>query len=144
MPTGEINTPKQKNISLRAVELNRQAYGETNFRTLVAQGNLAGVYYTQRYYDRAETILRQVVDGYALELPDHLNLGIAKIKLARTLARTKKFKEAESQALAGYEIVKKHKHPDWIKDARSTLVLIYEGLKDAEKVKIFSAPLQEP
>jgi serine/threonine-protein kinase len=129
---------------LRTVELNRQAYGETNFRTLVAQGNLAGVYYTQHYYDRAESTLRQVVNGYALESPDHLNLGIAKIKLGRALARTKKFKEAESQALAGYEIVKKHKSQSWIKDARATLVIIYEGLSDSEKVKIFSAPLQEP
>jgi len=129
---------------LRTVELNRKAYGETNFRTLVALGNLAGVYYSQRYYDRAVTTFRQVVDGYAHESPVHLNLGIAKIKFGRALARNNKFKEAERQALAGYEIVKKHKSQAWIKDARATLVIIYEGSRDSEKVKLYSAPLQEP
>jgi serine/threonine-protein kinase len=128
----------------RAAELNRKAYGAKNFRTLVALANVAGVYYTKKDFARAESMLREVVDGYAQDSPDHLNMGIARIKLGRVLAKQKKFKEAESQTLAGYEIATKQKSQAWIKDARNVLVMVYEGLGEPEKAKSYREPAAQP
>lgn len=128
----------------RAAELNRKAYGAKNFRTLVAMANLAGVYYTKKDFARAESTLREVVDGYAQDSPDHLNMAIARIKLGRVLAKQKKYREAESQTLTGYEIATKQNSQPWIKDARSVLVIIYDGLGEPEKAKSYRDPAAQP
>ena len=128
----------------RAADLNRKAYGAKNFRTLVAMANLAGVYYTKKDFARAESTLREVVDGYAQDSSDHLNMAIARIKLGRVLAKEKKYREAESQTLAGYEVATKQKSKPWIKDARGVLVIIYEGLGEPDKAKSYREPAAQP
>src|SRR6202008_405512 len=86
---------------LSAYELNRAVYGENHFRTITAMSNLAGVYFKQKDYARAVKTLREVVDKYAAISPDHLNTGIARIKLGRALMGEHEYKEAEAQTLAG-------------------------------------------
>ena len=88
---------------------------------------------------RAESILREVVERYAKISPDHLNTGLARIKLGRTLLQQQRYREAEAQILAGYEIAMKQTNPSvvWLQDARKDLVTIYEALNEPEKAARF-------
>lgn len=127
----------------RAAELNMKTYGEKHFRTVTAMSNLAVVYYKRGDFVRAESTLRKVVEGYTAISPEHLNTAIGHIKLAGVLAAQRRFKEAELEGLAGYEIALKNPSATWIKIARETLVEIYDGLKDSEKARIYRELIQK-
>lgn len=124
---------------LRVAELNRAVYGDDHFRTITAMSNLASVYMQRKDFTRAESILRDVVERYAKISPDHLNTGLARIKLGRALIQLHRYREAETEILAGYEIAMKQTSPSvsWLQDARKDLVMIYEALNEPEKAAKF-------
>ena len=70
---------------------------------------------------------------------DHLNLGIARIKLGRTLLRQQRFAEAERETLAGHVIVAAQADPSvtWLRSARQDLVAIYDALSRPEDAARF-------
>jgi eukaryotic-like serine/threonine-protein kinase len=70
---------------------------------------------------------------------DHLNTGVARIKLGRTLLREKRYAEAESESLAGYRIVSKLANPSiaWLENGRKDLREIYLALDEPDKAKEF-------
>jgi hypothetical protein len=70
---------------------------------------------------------------------DHLNTGVAQIKLGRTLLREHRYTEAETRLLAGYEIVGKQTSPaaTWLQAARQDLVTLYSQSGHPEKAARF-------
>ena len=114
----------------------------------MALSNLASVYLARHEYKEAEPLFRDAIAVYTATLePNHLNTGIARIKLGRSLLRQNRFAEAEKETRAGYEILTRQTDPSvsWLKSAREDLVKkIYEfrgevsGVDDAENTSKIS------
>ncbi len=69
-----------------------------------------------------------------------MNTGIARIKLGRALLRQDRWKEAERESRAGYEILHGKTDPSvsWLQAARQDLATDYEALgrpADARRVR---------
>ena len=73
--------------------------------------------------------------------PDHLNTGIARLKLGRTLLREKRYAEAEPELLAGHTIVSGQTTPavSWLRAAREDLVSLYEATRRPDQAAKFRA-----
>jgi serine/threonine-protein kinase len=97
-------------------------------------------------YPRAEQLFRDVVRRYQETLPaDNVNLAIVHIKLGRVLLRQNRYKDAEPETLAGYEILIKQSSPStsFIHAARKDLAAEYEALDQTEKAARFRAELAD-
>jgi tetratricopeptide (TPR) repeat protein len=102
--------------------------------------NLASVYLQRNQTARAEQLFRQAIACYQQTLPPgHLNIGIAELKLGRTLLREHRYAEAEPYLLAGYQIVGKQTSPSmsWLQTARQDLVTLYGETGHPEKAAQF-------
>jgi serine/threonine-protein kinase len=129
----------------RAAEIYRAVYGDHHYLVAIALSNVAGIYMDKKDYPRAEQLFRDVVRRYKETLPaDNVNLAIARIKLGRTLLRQGRYKDAESETLAGYTILAKQSSPStsFIRGARKDLVAEYEGLNQPQSAARFRAELQ--
>ena len=95
---------------------------------------------------RAEPLYRQAIVIYSTaQSPEHLNTGIARIKLGRSLLRQRRFAEAAQESFAGYEIVSKQSDPavGFLKNARKDLVAAYDSLGEPGKAAHFRAELAD-
>jgi eukaryotic-like serine/threonine-protein kinase len=131
----------------RVVEIYRSVYGDNHYMVAIALSNVATVRMNRKDYDRAEEIYRDVIRRFRQTLPDdNINLGIAHVKLGRTLLRAKRFQEAETETLAGYDILIKQSSPatSFMHAARKDLVAEYEALKRTERAEKFRAELATP
>ena len=87
-----------------------------------------------------------MIRRYKEALPaDNVNIGIAHIKLGRTLLRQNRHKDAEPETLAGYEILIKQSSPStsFTRAARKDLAAEYEALNQPQKAARFRAELAE-
>jgi serine/threonine-protein kinase len=73
----------------------------------------------------------------------HVNTGIARIKLGRSLLRQRRYREAEVESRAGYDILIKQIAPGatWLVSARKDLVEEYDALKQPDKAHEFRIEL---
>jgi len=78
--------------------------------------------------------------------PEHLNVGVARVRLGHTLALERRYQDAEGESLAGYEILTKPPSaPErWLQNARTDLVQDYEALHQADKANKFRVELTQP
>jgi tetratricopeptide (TPR) repeat protein len=128
----------------RMVEIYKSAYGERHYLYGLALANLASVYLARNEFARAEQMFRKVIACYAQTLaPNHQFRAIAQIKLGRALTGERRYAEAESETLAGYNILLKQSSPtvSWLQSARKDLVTIYEASHQPEKAAHFRADL---
>ena len=91
-----------------------------------------------------EQYYREAIQVFADTLPaDHMNMGIAQIKLGRALVRQLRFSEAEEHLISGYAILSKQANPSLIhlQNARQNLVSVYDALKQPGKAQQFQAGL---
>lgn len=126
----------------RMVSIYRSVYAGRHYLIGIALANLGSVYMARKENARAEPLYREALDMYAQTLPPgHLNFGITRIKLGRVLLRQNRFRDAEEETLAGYQILSKQASPSvtWLKQARTDLAAIYSALQDPEKAKKFLA-----
>jgi tetratricopeptide (TPR) repeat protein/predicted Ser/Thr protein kinase len=124
----------------RVAAIYRAVYGDQHQSTAKALSHLADVYLDEGQYARAEHMFRDVIQRLSQALPaGHLNIGIARVQLGRTLLREQRYSEAKSESLAGYEILKKTTGPanKWLQSARESLVTIYDNLHQPEKAAQF-------
>lgn len=115
----------------RVVTIYRTVYGDKHYQIGIAQSNLAGVYMERKEYVRAEQLFREALRIYAETLPaDHLSVGISRVRLGGALAGEHRYQEAESESLAGYQILmSKNGAPQkWLQAARQDLASEYEAL----------------
>jgi len=92
----------------------------------------------------AERQFRDVLVRYkSTEGIDPLNVGIARIKLGRTLEREKRYKDAEAELLAGSQLVSSQtgESSSWLRAARADLVRVYKGLQEPDKAAQYQAEL---
>ena len=128
----------------RAAEIYRAVYGDHHYLVAIALCNLAGVSMDKKDYSRAERLFRDVVRRYKETLPaDNVNLAIVHIKLGRTLLRQNRYKEAEAETRAGYEVLSKQSSPStsFIRAGRKDLAAEYEALNQPQEAARFRAEL---
>ena len=102
----------------KVVEIYRSVYGDHHYVVAVALSNVASVYMDRKDYVHAEQIFRDVV-------------------------RETRFKDAEAETLAGYNILIKQTSPNtsFIRAARKDLIADYEGMGQPEKSEKYRAEL---
>ncbi len=130
----------------RAADIYRSVYGDHHYLVAIALSNVADTYLHKKNYPRAEELFRDVVRRFQETLPaDNVNLGIAHLKLGRTLLRQNRYEDAESETSAGYEILKKQSSPatSFMHAAQKDLTAEYEGLNQPEKAAQFRAELAD-
>ncbi len=130
----------------RAADIYRSVYGDHHYLVAIALSNVADTYLHKKDYPRAEELFRDVVRRFQETLPaDNVNLGIAHLKLGRTLLRQNRYQDAEAETSAGYEILKKQSSPatSFMHAAQRDLTAEYEGLNQPEKAAQFRAELAE-
>ena len=128
----------------RAADIYRTVYGDHHYLVAIALSNVAGISYDKKDYPRAEQLFRDVVRRYKETLPaDNVNLAIAHIKLGRALLHENRYKDAEPETLAGYEILIKQSSPStsFIHAARKDLAAEYEALNQPQQAARFRAEL---
>ena len=128
----------------RAVDIYRAVYGDHHYLVAIALSNLASIYMDKKNYPHAEQIFRDVIRRYKETLPpDNVNTGIAHIKLGRTLLRENRYKDAEHETRAGYEILIKQSSPStsFTHAARKDLAAEYEALHQPQQAARFRAEL---
>jgi eukaryotic-like serine/threonine-protein kinase len=131
----------------RVIDIYRSVYGDKEQHVALAIANLAGVYLERKEYAHAELLYRDAVRRFTEALsPGDINTGIARVKLGRTLLRERRYREAETEILAGSEILSKQTSPSvsWIQAAHKDLVLVYDALGEPEKAKAVRAELAAP
>ena len=122
----------------RLIDIYRSVYAGKHYLIGIALANLGSVYMARKENARAEPLYREALAMYAKTLPpNHLNIAITRIKLGRALLRENRFKDAEAETLAGYEILSKQASPavTWLQQARKDLATIYDALQEPEKAK---------
>jgi serine/threonine-protein kinase len=74
---------------------------------------------------------------------NHINTGIARIKLGRCLLHQQEYAEAATESRAGYEILVKQMAPNvsWLVNAREDLAAEYDAMKRPEEAAQFRAQL---
>jgi serine/threonine-protein kinase len=106
--------------------------------------NLAGTFVERKQYARAVELYHQAIQVFSETLPaDHLNMGIAQIKLGRALLRQSQYSEAETHILSGYAILSKQANPSvsFLQKARQDLISVYDALREPEKAQKYRAEL---
>ncbi len=128
----------------RAADIYRAVYGDHHYLVAIALSNVAGIIYDKKDYPRAEQLFRDVIRRYKETLPaDNVNLAIAHIKLGRALLHDNRYKDAEPETLAGYEILIKQSSPStsFIHAARKDLAAEYDALSQPQQAARFRAEL---
>jgi serine/threonine-protein kinase len=128
----------------RMIDSYEAIYHDRNhYQVAVGMANLASVYMNRKQWTRAEPLLRQALGiCIATQGPDHINTGIAHVKLGRTLLRQERYQEAEAQTLAGYKILIKQSNPtdSFLRAARKDLREVYSAMNEPEKAKEYPEP----
>jgi serine/threonine-protein kinase len=135
----------EQNFS-RMAAIYREVYKDRHYLIGIAHSNLAGVYLQRGQLERAEQLYRDALRRLTETLSaEHLQTGITRIKLGRTLAREKRYAEAERELIGGYDIVSKQSDPQvsWLKAARTDLVTVYDALNQPERAARFRAELAD-
>jgi serine/threonine-protein kinase len=127
------------------VTIYRTIYGGNHYYMGIAYGNLAGALTEKKEYSRAEQLLKDALGVYARTLPaDHPYVAIAHVKLSRTYLASRRWRDAEREASAGYDLLTKSTEPNaaWLESARKALVQAYDSLREPESAKRFRDELE--
>jgi serine/threonine protein kinase/tetratricopeptide (TPR) repeat protein len=129
----------------RMVTIYRSVYGgDKHYLVGVALANLGSVHLAAARFAEAELLFRQALAVYASTLaPDHLNVGISRIKLGRAILRQRRYSEAKVETLAGYDLLRKQMNPSvsWLQKARQDLVDESEALRQPTDAGRFRAEI---
>jgi serine/threonine-protein kinase len=121
-------------------------YAGRHYLIGIALSNLANVYMERGDLVRADSLFRDVIWRFTDTLsPEHLNTGVARIKLGHALVLLDRHSDAEPELLAGYQIVSAQSNPgvSWLQSARRDLVRVYEALGRAEEAERFRKEVEQ-
>jgi eukaryotic-like serine/threonine-protein kinase len=129
----------------RALDMFRRKYGDDHNRTTTAKSTLATVAIKRGNFTEADTLLRDVIPRFERTTPGHVNIGINRVKLGRSLVMQRRYREAIAESLAGYQNLVKQMNPSapWLQDARKDLVTAYEALNEPERAAPFRRELEQ-
>jgi eukaryotic-like serine/threonine-protein kinase len=128
----------------RMADINRAVYNDRHYLVGIALLNLGEVYLAKKDYARAEGSYREALARFTEKLPPgHPSTAIAQVRLGHVLSLQMRYKEAESQILAGYAVLIKQPGPQAsrIENARKDLVTVYEALNQPSEASKFRAEL---
>ena len=126
----------------RNADIYRAVYKGPHNLLGTALANRGSVYSARTDYVNAERLYREALDVFGRTLPPtHLDIGIARIKLARVLLRQRRFAEGEREGTAGLGILLGQTSPatSWVKNARGDLAAMYDSLGQPEKASAMRA-----
>ena len=129
----------------RMAEINRVIQGEKSYLTGVAALGLALVYQEQGNYARAESSDRAALQSFLENLPaGHQDISLARSRLGHVLLLERKYPEAETYLVAGYEGLMKLPNPpaSRLLIARTDLAAVYDALHKPELANNFRTQLQ--
>ncbi len=130
----------------RMAAIYRVTYPGGHYLVGIALSNLGGVYLSRKDYHQAEAMYRSAIEQFTrAQGPDHLNTGIGRIKLGRTLIRDGRFREGAAESRAGYDIVARQASPgvSFLRAARRDLVVAYDSLGERELAARFRAEIAD-
>jgi serine/threonine-protein kinase len=119
-------------------------YGDHHYLIAVATSNLATVYYSRKNYRRAEVLYREAIRRFGeAQGADHLNTGIARYKLGRTLLNEGRFADARVESLAGHDILVTQASPSlsFLQNSLKDLATEADSLRQAEAAKEYRREL---
>ena len=99
-------------------------YGDQHYTAGITASDLGSVYAKRENYPKAERYLRDAVRRLtAAQGADHLNTGVARIKLGEVLLADGRFDEARRESLLGYGIVARQAGTGdtWLQTARKDI-----------------------
>jgi serine/threonine-protein kinase len=140
----EHNTDAAEADFKRSASIYEAVYGRDHWETALAVANIGTAYLAVKDYPMAEQYFRDALARYArASAADPMNVGIAHIKLGRTLVREKRYRDGAVESLAGYKLVAKEAEPtsSWLQAARTDLVEDYEALHEPEKAAVYRAEM---
>lgn len=111
-----------------------------------ALANRGSVYMARGDNINAERLFREALDVFGKTLPDtHLDIGIARIKLGRSLLRQRRFTDAERASSTGLGILLAQTSPatSWVRNARGDLATVYDSLGQQPKALAMRAALAD-
>ena len=111
-----------------------------------ALANRGSVFMARGDNINAERLFREALDVFGTTLPDkHLDIGIARIKLGRSLLRQRRFADAERESSTGLSILLAQTSPStsWVKNARGDLAAVYDSLGQQPKALAMRAALAD-
>ncbi len=115
----------------RNADIYRAVYKGPHNLLGTALANRGSVFMARGDNTNAERYYRDALVVFGQTLPDqHLDIGIARIKLGRSLLRQRRFADAERESSAGLGILLAQTSPStsWVKNARSDLATVYDSL----------------
>ena len=118
----------------RTLSIYRTIYGDRHYLIGVATSNLATSQYGRKNYPRAEALYRDAIRYFTeTQGPDHLNTGIAHVKLGRTLLKERRFSDARIESLAGHDILAKQASPSlsFVQNSLKDLAAAADSLRQA-------------
>jgi ATP/maltotriose-dependent transcriptional regulator MalT len=128
----------------RMLDIYRSVYGDNHYLLAVALSNLSTVAMRRGNFAEAERLMHDVVARFTATLSaDHMNTGIARIKLGRTMVKQRKWASGAQETRAGYEIVANEKGQQqvWLRIAREDLVTAYGAVHDSTNAARFAGEL---
>lgn len=141
LAVGERRFNEAEAAYLRMEEIYRATRGDGHYLVATAMSNRGNVWLRKGEFAKAEGMFRDVVARYTKALSEtHPNTAIARIRLGRSLARQKRWKEAVAESRAGHDILAAQAQPSvsWLQAAREDLKTGYEALgrsEEAERIR---------
>ena len=90
----------------------------------------------RKQYAQAEQLFRRAIAIFTATLsPQHINTGIARIKLGHALVCERRYAEAVKESRGGYEILVRQINPSvsWLQPARQDMAVDYADLKQPQE-----------
>jgi tetratricopeptide (TPR) repeat protein len=132
---GALDNAQSDFIRMRAIY--ESVYGDHHYLLGIAASDLGSVAYARHDDRAAERLFRDAIRRLTASLSaDHLNTGIARIKLGQVLVHERRYAEAEGDLRAGYQIVANQTKPSetWLSSARSALAMVYDSLHEPRQL----------
>jgi serine/threonine-protein kinase len=135
---------------VRMAAIYRTVYGDKHYLLGIAASDLGSVAEKRGDHIVAERYFREAVQRLTdAQSADHLNTGVARLKLGLALLGQHRFAEAERETVAAYGIIARQASPSspWLHNARSYLVIEADSLHQplqAAKFRAEQAAIDSP
>ena len=129
---------------IEVLHIDQAVFGDQHQFTAVARSNLAELYSEKAQYAHSEQLFQEAVATLSSKSAvDPTYKGLVLIKFGHSLVQQKRYGKAETETLAGYEILSKMASPSpaLLKEAREDMLAISDALHRPDKAANFRAEL---
>ncbi len=138
------NLPEAEADFNRMASIYETVYDPTDKHAAWAQSRFAELYLAKNDLPRSEQSFRKAIQIFTKALgADNVQTGTARIQLGQVLAQERRYSEAETELLTGYQIVKRDSAPslEARQNARKSLASVYGALnKPKQAIQVVNDP----